>query len=146
MNRMHLKMWWSSKKYWLRRWRDEKFPLAWRTDYRHELGLRRAEQNKVDQLNRDLAIANKIIDDTLPVIRRMKLYRPANAGERFRFQLDIDPAFVYGGFVRGNSHPQIEYLARRLSYDIERELKTINFARFEPQLQKWEEPIRWDKS
>lgn len=126
-----LRLRWNNIKWQVRMMWDKHFPLVWKKDYQVLQTKWRVEEFQSRNLKEELTVANKVIDEVLPKLRTIKVFRPYNNRPTFRLQMDFADDFVYRGFVHGNSQDEISYIARRLATDLERELLTINFARLE---------------
>lgn len=71
----------------------------------------------------------KRLNEFLPRVFKIKTGYD-KAFRTYKLQVAFSDDFIYEGFVHGNSQDMIHLLARQLSRSIERELMTINFARF----------------
>lgn len=80
--------------------------------------------------NEELRKKEKILDDLIPKLIQVSLSKSESNYGVFRCQVEFNTDLIYGSFIHGNSQEQIRYVAAHISRLIERELLTINFARF----------------
>jgi hypothetical protein len=117
---------WSNLKW---KWWSWKFPLMWRST--HQRLLSQGHAQVMREANAKIEQRSKMIDELLP-----KLFKVTASAPRlgvFRCAVDFTTGFVYDVFTHGDSQDYMQFIAERLSRQIERELLTINFARLQPE-------------
>ena len=107
-----------------------KLPIISRKKYESETKILRQTIAHNHRLHDDAEDKlSKELDSLLP-----RLFKCVASNNRefktFRLLVEFHDDFIREGFIHGNSQESIRYLATRLSRQIERELLTINFARF----------------
>ena len=83
---------------------------------------RRRNEEEIDKLT-------KRLDEFLPKLSRIKTGYDKDF-RTYKLQVAFSDEFIYTGFIHGDSQEMIHLIAMRLSRSIEKELMTINFARF----------------
>jgi hypothetical protein len=102
-----------------------------------QIGINQANQRigsitrQNEQLDKENQGLKESLDKLIGTPARIKMYHPDNQHPHFRLQMDFDPNYVMDALVHGNSDIMIEYAADHIKYQIIRELKTMNFVRYD---------------
>ena len=115
-------------KYRIRNWFKYNFPLMLRKS--HNQIVANAVNNARQQTSKELMDKERILDELLPKMFKINVSRRENDYGTYMLQIPFRTDFIYQCFAHGNSQSHIEYLARHMAYQFEKELRTINFARF----------------
>ena len=107
-----------------------KLPIISRKKHDSEVeGFRETiDYNRVRH-DKEMDELTKRLDEFLPKLFRIKVGHDKDF-RTYKLQVAFSDEFIYEGFTHGDSQEMIHLLARQLSKSIERELTTINFARF----------------
>jgi hypothetical protein len=118
----------------------EKLWFWWRYRYqcpiltrkRHNFIMVAAVKNATFQSNKTIEEKEAILDDLLPRLFKVTVQETPRFLDRptYMIQIPFNTQMLYECFMHGDSQKAIEYLARRMSFEFEREIRTINFARF----------------
>lgn len=107
-----------------------RLPIVTRKKYDDEVGrLHQIINYNYAKHNREIEELVKRLDEFLPKLFRIKTGYDKDF-RTYKLQVAFSDEFIYEGFVHGDSQEMIHLLARQLSRSIEKELMTINFARF----------------
>ena len=100
----------------------------WIQRRKHE-ALQALHSRMVELLREENEAERVRLQDLIAKLIRVKAWRdqPSNT---FRCEVSFSDEFVYQCFVHGEDQAHIEYVAKMLARQVERELRTINFARF----------------
>ena len=77
----------------------------------------------------EIADLTKRLDEFLPKLFKIRVGHDKDF-RQYKLQVAFSDEFIYEGFIHGDSQEMMHILAQQLSRSIERELMTINFARF----------------
>lgn len=83
------------------------------------------------QLVRENVSLKESLDKLLGNPAEVKIYHPDKQHPHFRLQLDFDPTYIMDALVHGHMDGLIDYSAEKIKHEIIRELKTLNFVRYD---------------
>lgn len=107
-----------------------RLPIILRKTHETEMGrLHKTISYNLVKHDREIDELTKRLDEFLPKLFKIKVGYDTDF-RTYKLQVAFSDEFIYAGFIHGDSQEMIRILARQLSRSIERELMTINFARF----------------
>ncbi|KKN64710.1 hypothetical protein LCGC14_0488420 [marine sediment metagenome] len=107
-----------------------KSPIISRNKHDREvMRLQGTINSNLKRHDKEIDELTKRLDEFLPKLFKIKTGYD-KAFRTYKLQVAFSDEFIYEGFVHGDSQEMIHILARQLSRSIEKELMTINFARF----------------
>ena len=107
-----------------------KLPIISRKEHDKEVRqLRGIIRYNTQRHDKEVNELTKRLDEFLPKLFKIKVGYDGDF-RTYKLQVAFSDELIYTGFTHGDSQEMIHILAKQLSYNIERELATINFARF----------------
>jgi len=107
-----------------------RFPIMLRKHHEREVRqLQTTISSNLVRCDREKEELTKRLDDFLPRLFKIKTGYDRDF-RTYKLQVAFSDEFIYTGFIHGDSQEMIHLLARQLSRSVEKELMTINFARF----------------
>ena len=106
-----------------------KLNLVTREEHKRELNEVDSTYNHIIR-SRDAEIENmkKALDPLIRNLTDIQIYPPDLRG-RYRLSIEFAEELVYRSFIHGNSQQEIRWIAERMGYELEKELRSINFTR-----------------
>ncbi len=107
-----------------------KLPIISRKEHDREVRwLQKTIGYNLERHDKEIDELTKRLDEFIPKLFKIKVGHDKDF-RTYKLQVAFSDEFIYEGFIHGDSQEMIHILARQLSRNIERELATINFARF----------------
>lgn len=110
------------------RWRrfKERWPVVSRRWHHRTLADRLHQMKRKHE--EELERVSEGLKRLLPELVRVRYGPVEHEFGVFRCQIDFRTDFVYGGFIHGGDDYMIRYLAKQFAGQVEREIRTLNFA------------------